>query len=60
MVAELVRQGSYPRLTAEMIPPAPIYAVAYPLRGPKRKLQLSDRQRHGRRKLNAVAVWRGS
>jgi uncharacterized protein (DUF433 family) len=41
MMAELVAQGStqaelldsYPRLTAEMIRLAPIYAAAYPLRG---------------------------
>jgi uncharacterized protein (DUF433 family) len=40
MIAELVAQGSaqaelldgYPRLTAEMIRLAPVYAAAYPLR----------------------------
>jgi hypothetical protein len=49
---------SYPRLTAEMIRLAPVYAAAYPLRGPKRKLPWRDRQpvRRGRRKLDAIAV----
>ncbi len=66
MIAELVAQGSkpaeliesYPRLTAEMIRLAPVYAAAYPLRGPKRKLPWRDRQpvRRGRRKLDAIAV----
>lgn len=44
MIAGLIGQGtsdadllqSYPRLTAEMIRLAPIYAAAYPLRGPRR------------------------
>ena len=66
MVAQLVAQGSrpaeliesYPRLTAEMIRLAPIYATAYPLRGPRRKLPWSDQQpvRRGRRKLDNIAV----
>jgi uncharacterized protein (DUF433 family) len=66
LIAELVAQGSkpaelldsYPRLTAEMIRLAPVYAAAYPLRGPRRKLPWRDRQpvRRGRRKLDAIAV----
>jgi uncharacterized protein (DUF433 family) len=66
LIAELVAQGSkpteltegYPRLNAEMIRLAPVYAAAYPLRGPKRKLPWHDRQpvRRGRRKLDAIAV----
>jgi len=61
MIAELVAQGStqaelldsYPRLTAEMIRLAPLYANAYPLRGPKRKLPWRGRRpvRRSRRKL---------
>jgi uncharacterized protein (DUF433 family) len=66
LIAELVAQGtkpaelieSYPRLTAEMIRRAPVYAAAYPLRGPKRKQPWHDQQpvRRGRRKLDAIAV----
>ena len=66
LVAELVGRGStpaeliesYPRLTAEMVRLAPVYAAAYPLRGPKRKLPWRDREpvRRGRRKLDAIAV----
>ena len=66
LIAELVAQGSkpdeliegYPRLTAEMIRLAPVYAAAYPLRGPRRKQPWRDQQpvRRGRRKLDAVAV----
>src|SRR5437868_2552196 len=45
LIAELVAQGAaeaelmegYPRLTAEMIRLAPVYAAAYPLRGRSRK-----------------------
>jgi uncharacterized protein (DUF433 family) len=45
MIAELVAQGAtqaeliedYPRLTAEMLRLAPVYAAAYPLRGRPRK-----------------------
>src|SRR6476659_4799052 len=66
LIAELVAQGSkpaeliesYPRLTAEMIRLAPVYAAAYPLRGPKRKQPCRDQQpvRRGRRKLDTIAV----
>jgi uncharacterized protein (DUF433 family) len=66
MVAQLIAQGSkpaeliesYPRLTAEMIRLAPIYANAYPLRGARRKLPWHDQHpvRRGRRKLDAIAV----
>jgi uncharacterized protein (DUF433 family) len=66
VIAQLVGQGSkqaaliegYPRLTAEMIRLAPVYAAAYPLRGPKRKLPWRDQQpvRRRRRKLDAIAV----
>jgi uncharacterized protein (DUF433 family) len=66
LIAELVAQGSkpaeliqsYPRLTAEMIRLAPVYAAAYPLRGPKRKQPWHDEQpvRRSRRKLDAIAV----
>ena len=47
--AELIE--GYPRLTAEMIRLAPVYAAAYPLRGPPRKLPWRDQQpvRRGRR-----------
>jgi uncharacterized protein (DUF433 family) len=66
MIAELVSQGgkpaelidSYPRLTAELIRLAPVYAAAYPLRGPKRKQPWHDQKpvRRGRRKLDTIAV----
>ena len=66
LIAQLVAQGSkpveliesYPRLTADMIRLAPIYANAYPLRGPRRKLPWSDQQpvRRGRRRLDTIAV----
>jgi uncharacterized protein (DUF433 family) len=66
LIAELIAQGSkpaeliegYPRLTAEMIRLAPVYAAAYPLRGPRRKQPWSDQQpvRRGRRKLDTIAV----
>ena len=66
MIAELVAQGSkpseliesYPRLSAEMVRLAPVYAAAYPLRGPKRKLPWRDQQpvRRGRRRLDTIAV----
>jgi len=66
LIAEFVLQGSkpaeliegYPRLTAEMVRLAPIYAAAYPLRGPKRKLPWHDQQpvRRGRRRLDVIAV----
>lgn len=66
LIAELVAQGSkpaeliegYPRLTAEMIRLAPVYAAACPLCGPRRKQPWRDRQpvRRDRRKLDAIAV----
>ena len=66
LIAELVAQGSkpaeliegYPRLTADMIRLAPVYASAYPLRGPRRKLPWSDQEpvRRGRRRLDTIAV----
>lgn len=66
LIAELVAQGSqpaelmegYPRLSAEMIRLAPIYAAAYPLRGRPRKQPWRDRQpvHRGRRKLDVIAV----
>jgi uncharacterized protein (DUF433 family) len=66
LIAELVAQGSkpaeliesYPRLTADMIRLAPIYASAYPLRGPRRKLPWSVQEpvRRGRRRLDTIAV----
>ena len=66
LIAELVAQGgkpaelieSYPRLTAEMIRLAPVYATAYPLRGPRRKQPWRDQQpvRRGRRRLDTIAV----
>jgi uncharacterized protein (DUF433 family) len=64
LVAELVAQGSkpaelvesYPRLNAEMIRLAPIYAAAYPLRGRPRRQPWHDHQpvHRGRRKLAAM------
>jgi uncharacterized protein (DUF433 family) len=66
LVAELVAQGSkpaeliegYPRLTAEMIRLAPVYAAAYPLRGRPRQQPWRDQQpvRRARRKLDTIAV----
>jgi uncharacterized protein (DUF433 family) len=66
MIAELLAQGStaaelaesYPRLAAEMIRLAPIYAAAYPLRGRPRRQPWHDQQpvRRGRRRLGAIAV----
>jgi uncharacterized protein (DUF433 family) len=70
MIAGLVAQGStpaellagYPRLTAEMIRLAPVYAAAYPLRGRPRQQPWRDNQpvRRARRKLDTIAVSRGS
>ena len=66
MVAELVAQGStqaellegYPRLTAEMIRLAPVYAAAYPLRGRPRNQPWRDQKpvHRSRRRLDTVAV----
>ena len=66
IIAELVTQvsrpaeliESYPRLTAQMIRLAPVYAAAYPLRGRPRTQPWRDQQpvRRGRRKLDTVAV----
>lgn len=66
LIAELVAQGSkpdeliesYPRLTAEMIRLAHIYAAAYPLRGRPRTQPWRDQQpvRRGRRPLDTIAV----
>jgi uncharacterized protein (DUF433 family) len=66
MIAELVAQGStqpellegYPRLTAEMIRLAPVYAAAYPLRGrPRHQLWRDQKPVHrGRRRLDTIAV----
>src|SRR5271169_792792 len=68
MIAELLAKGStsaelaesYPRLTAEMIRLAPIYAAAYPLRGRPRRQPWREQQpvRRGRRRLDAIAVVR--
>jgi uncharacterized protein (DUF433 family) len=66
LIAELVAQGGkpaeliegYPRLTAEMIRLAPVYAAAYPLRGRPRRQPWRDQQpvRRGRRRLDTIAV----
>src|SRR5580658_9497228 len=66
LVATLLGQGSteadlldgYPRLTAEMLRFAPIYAAAYPLRGRPRAQPWRDRQpiRSRRRKLASIEV----
>ena len=66
VIAELVAQGSkpaeliegYPRLSAEMIRLAPVYAAAYPLRGRPRRQPRRDQQpvRRGRRKLDAIGA----
>jgi uncharacterized protein (DUF433 family) len=66
MIAELIAQGStpgeliggYPKLTAEMIRLALLYAAAYPLRGRPRRQPWRDRQpvRRSRRKLDTIAV----
>jgi uncharacterized protein (DUF433 family) len=66
MIAELVAQGSkpdelidsYPRISAEMIRLAPVYAAAYPLRGRPRRQPWRDQQpvRRGRRRLDTIAV----
>jgi uncharacterized protein (DUF433 family) len=67
MIAELEAQGStpadllegYPRLTAEMIRLAPVYAAAYPLRGrPPRNQPWRDGKpvHRARRSLGAIAA----
>jgi uncharacterized protein (DUF433 family) len=66
LIAELVAQGTkpaeliegYPRLSAEMIRLAPVYAAAYALRGRPRKQPWRDHQpmRRGRRRLDTIAV----
>jgi uncharacterized protein (DUF433 family) len=66
VIAELVAQGStqaelcesYPRLTAEMIRLALIYAAAYPLRGRPRNQPWRDQKptHRARRRLDAIAV----
>src|SRR6202035_2565755 len=66
VIAELVAQGStppelresYPRLTAEMIRLAPIYAAAYPLRGRPRAQPWHDRPpaQSTRQKLATIGV----
>ena len=66
MIAAQLAQGStsaellasYPRLTAEMIRLAPVYAAAYPLRGRPRQQPWRDRQpvRRARRRLDTIAV----
>src|SRR5207302_2054291 len=65
-IAELVAQGSsqaellkdYPRLTADMIRLAPVYAAAYPLRGRPRNQPCRDQKpvHRARRRLDTVAV----
>jgi uncharacterized protein (DUF433 family) len=65
-IAELVAAGSptyellesYPRLTAEMIRLAPVYAAAYPLRGRPRKQPWRDGRpvQRARRRLDTIAV----
>jgi uncharacterized protein (DUF433 family) len=66
LIAELVAQGGkpvemiegYPRLTAEMIRLAPVYAAAYPLRGRPRRQPWRDHQpvRRGHRRLDTIPV----
>ena len=66
VIAELVAQGSrpaeliesYPRLTAEMIRLAPVYAAAYPLRGRPRRQPWHNQKpvRRGRLRLDTIAI----
>jgi uncharacterized protein (DUF433 family) len=66
LIADLAAQGAteaellegYPRLTAEMIRLAPVYAAAYPLRGRPRKQPWRDQQpaHRSRRRLAAIAT----
>jgi hypothetical protein len=65
-IASLLGQGSteadllegYPRLTAEMVRLAPLYAAAYPLRGRPRAQPWRDKPpaKSTRRKLAAIEV----
>jgi uncharacterized protein (DUF433 family) len=66
LIAELAAQGAkpaelietYPRLTAEMIRLAPVYAAAYPLHGRQRRHPWRDQQpvRCSRQRLDTIAV----
>jgi uncharacterized protein (DUF433 family) len=66
MIAELMAQGStpaeliagYPRITAEMIRLASVYAAAYPLRGRPRNQPWRDQKpvQRSRRRVDAIAV----
>ncbi|HUB47647.1 MAG TPA: DUF433 domain-containing protein [Acetobacteraceae bacterium] len=66
MIAALLSQGSteaelrkgYPRLTAEMVRLAPIYAAAYPLRGRPRAQPWRDRPpvQRSRRRLASIGA----
>lgn len=66
MIAELLSQGStltellgsYPRLTAEMVRLAPVYAVAYPLRGRPRHQPWRGRKpfHRARRRIDSIAA----
>lgn len=66
LIAALLAQGSteaellegYPRLTGEMVRLAPLYAAAYPLRGPRRTQPWRDRSsvQQTRRKLSTIEV----
>jgi uncharacterized protein (DUF433 family) len=65
-IAELLAQGAkpveliddYPRLTAEMIRLAPVYAAAYPLRGRPRNQPWRDHKpvRQARRRVDTITV----
>ncbi|MGH6878528.1 MAG: DUF433 domain-containing protein [Rhizomicrobium sp.] len=65
-IAELLAQGStesellegYPRLTAEMIRLAPVYAAAYPLRGRPRNQPWHDQKpvQRLRRRIDSIAI----
>ena len=66
VIAELLAKGSpqaelledYPRLTAEMIRLAPVYAAAYPLRGRPRNQPWRDQKpvHRARRRVDTIAV----
>jgi hypothetical protein len=66
LIATLLEQGSteadllegYPRLTAEMVRLAPVYAAAYPLRGRPRTQPWRDQPpaSRNRRKLATIEV----